>query len=106
MAAASTDPGGEVRAGLPVLTFEDDRALDRWLSDHRDAAGLWLRIAKQAPGAPASVTYAEAVDVALCHGWIDGQKAPHDDTWWLQRLHPAPPARALVEDQPRARPRR
>src|SRR6185503_17685626 len=46
---------------------------------------LWLKIAKKGTGAK-SVTYAEALDVALCFGWIDGQKARYDDTWFLQRF--------------------
>jgi uncharacterized protein YdeI (YjbR/CyaY-like superfamily) len=51
------------------------------------STGVWLRIYKKASGT-ASVTYAEALDVALCHGWIDSQKRPKDALSWLQRFGP------------------
>ena len=52
--------------------------------------GLWLKIAKKGSGIE-TVTYAEALDVALCYGWIDGQKDAVDDRWWLQRFTPRGP---------------
>jgi uncharacterized protein YdeI (YjbR/CyaY-like superfamily) len=52
---------------------------------HASSRGLWLKIAKKESGSR-SITYAEAVDVALAWGWIDGQKARFDDVWWLQRF--------------------
>ena len=59
-----------------------------WLAEHHeDSGGLWLKIAKKGSGVD-SVTYAEAVEVALCHGWIDGQKRALDDAHWLQRFTP------------------
>jgi len=62
-----------------------------WLAANHDAArGLWLKIAKAGSG-NGSVTYPEALDVALCYGWIDGQKAAYDEAWWLQRLTPRGP---------------
>jgi uncharacterized protein YdeI (YjbR/CyaY-like superfamily) len=76
----------EERAGLPVLPFASAAEWEAWLAAHgAEARGVWLRIAKAGAGVP-SVSYAEALDVALCHGWIDGQKAPYDDAWWLQRF--------------------
>ncbi len=73
---------------LPVLPFPDAAAWERWLQDnHADAAGLWLKLAKRASGI-ASVTYGEAVEVALCFGWIDSQKAGWDELWFLQRFTP------------------
>jgi len=73
--------------GLPVLAFADAAAWEDWLIVHADTGGLWLRIAKKGNPAP-SVTYAEALDVALCHGWIDGQKRADDAAWFLQRFTP------------------
>ncbi len=62
-----------------------------WLAEHHEtAAGAWLRIAKAGTNVP-TVTYAEALDEALCHGWIDGQKDRLDDTYWLQRFTPRGP---------------
>jgi uncharacterized protein YdeI (YjbR/CyaY-like superfamily) len=59
-----------------------------WLDrHHRQSAGLWLQIAKKGSGLK-SVTYGEAVEIALCYGWIDGQKKPYDDEIWLQRFVP------------------
>jgi uncharacterized protein YdeI (YjbR/CyaY-like superfamily) len=76
---------------LPILAFESASALDTWLAGHHDdAAGIWLKLAKKGSGIP-SVSYSEAVDVALCHGWIDGQKGSFDDEYWLQRLTPRKP---------------
>jgi uncharacterized protein YdeI (YjbR/CyaY-like superfamily) len=73
-------------AEQPVLAFEDQAAFAAWLKDHHaDSPGIWLRLAKAASGLP-SVTYAEAIDVALCYGWIDGQKRAGDDKTWLQKF--------------------
>jgi uncharacterized protein YdeI (YjbR/CyaY-like superfamily) len=72
----------------PILLFPDRAAFREWLeAHHASAAGLWLRIARAA--APLrSVTYAEALDVALCFGWIDGQKRGHDAESFLQKFTP------------------
>lgn len=72
---------------LPVLPFADADAWEAWLVANADAKGVWLKIAKKDSG-HASVTYAEALDVALCHGWIDGQKRGFDEAWFLQRFTP------------------
>lgn len=72
---------------LPIKPFKNAAAFEAWLERHPSAAGLWLKIAKKDSGV-ASVTYAEALDVALCHGWIDGQKKGFDDTFFLQRFTP------------------
>ena len=59
-----------------------------WLNkSHRTNTGLWLRIAKKSSDLP-SVSYQEALEVALCYGWIDGQKKPESDETWLQRFLP------------------
>jgi uncharacterized protein YdeI (YjbR/CyaY-like superfamily) len=73
---------------LPILSFESPDAFRSWLDEHHGAsAGIWLKIAKKGAGI-ASVTYDEALDVALCYGWIDGQKAAFDEAWWRQRFTP------------------
>lgn len=73
---------------LPTLAFATQSDWEAWLDEHHaDTAGLWLKIAKQAAGKP-SVTYAEALESALCYGWIDGQKASLDDEHWLQKFTP------------------
>jgi uncharacterized protein YdeI (YjbR/CyaY-like superfamily) len=72
--------------GLPVLSFASAEAFEGWLAAHHASApGLWLRIAKRGTGV-ASVSYPEALDVALCFGWIDGQKRAWDEGHWLQRF--------------------
>ncbi|HXE44859.1 MAG TPA: YdeI/OmpD-associated family protein [Conexibacter sp.] len=73
---------------LPILPFASAAAWEAWLdAEHARAAGVWLQIAKKDTGV-ATVTYAEALDVALCFGWIDGQKRGFDATWFLQRFTP------------------
>jgi uncharacterized protein YdeI (YjbR/CyaY-like superfamily) len=76
---------------LPVLSFPSQVQWEAWLHKHHAASpGLWLRLAKTASGTR-SVSYAEAVEGALCHGWIDGQKNSLDDTSWLQKFTPRGP---------------
>jgi uncharacterized protein YdeI (YjbR/CyaY-like superfamily) len=75
-------------AGPETLSFATPRAFSDWLAEHHaSSSGLWLRLAKKAAGA-ASITYAEAVEVALAWGWIDGQKRGGDEASWLQRFTP------------------
>jgi uncharacterized protein YdeI (YjbR/CyaY-like superfamily) len=77
---------------LPVMTFDSTDAWDAWLgAHHADSPGLWLKIAKKG-AAGRTISYSEALDVALCHGWIDGQKGRYDDEYWLQRFTPRKPA--------------
>jgi uncharacterized protein YdeI (YjbR/CyaY-like superfamily) len=76
---------------LPVMTFESTDTWDAWLAAHHaDSPGLWLKIAKKG-AARRTISYSDALDVALCHGWIDGQKGRHDDEHWLQRFTPRKP---------------
>jgi uncharacterized protein YdeI (YjbR/CyaY-like superfamily) len=76
---------------LPVMSFESTDAWDAWLAAHHaDSPGLWLKIAKKG-AAGRTVSYSDALDVALCHGWIDGQKGRFDDEYWLQRFTPRKP---------------
>src|SRR5690242_3857043 len=76
------------REDLPILTFASRAAWAAWLADnHAMSDGLWLKIAKKGRGID-SVSYPEAVEAALCYGWIDGQKDTIDDDYWLQRFTP------------------
>lgn len=75
---------------LPIKHFNDRKAWEKWLVANADAKGVWLQIAKKDSGI-ASVNYAEALEVALCHGWIDGQKRGLDEQFFLQRFTPRRP---------------
>jgi uncharacterized protein YdeI (YjbR/CyaY-like superfamily) len=76
------------KAGDPVLAFADAAAFERWLAaEHARASVVWIKHAKKSSGV-ATVTWTEAVDVALCYGWIDGQAKSLDDHWYLQRYTP------------------
>jgi uncharacterized protein YdeI (YjbR/CyaY-like superfamily) len=81
----------ELYQGQPMLAFPNPAAWEKWLAaEHAGASGLWLKLAKK--GCPhTTVSYAEALDIALCFGWIDGQKRPLDDDYWLQRFTPRKP---------------
>lgn len=71
-----------------IALFADVRAFAAYLETHHSTStGIWLRLAKKGSGL-SSLTYDEALDVALAHGWIDGQKKPYDDRSWLQRFTP------------------
>jgi uncharacterized protein YdeI (YjbR/CyaY-like superfamily) len=73
---------------LEELPFESPEAWRDWLdANHGSSPGIWLRIAKKATGIP-SVDWDQAVDEALCYGWIDGRRQGLDDTWFLQRFTP------------------
>lgn len=72
----------------PILLFQDQQAWTVWLhKNHLTSAGIWLRLAKKG-SSESSVSYAEALEVALCYGWIDGQKKGESETTWLQRFIP------------------
>lgn len=73
---------------LPKFHFDSQAAWEAWLDENHDSAtGLWLKIAKKASDVT-SVSYAEALDVGLCYGWIDGQRKKLDDDFYLQRYTP------------------
>lgn len=79
---------GKSKAELPIIAFASQKAWAKWLkTNHLTSPGLWLQLAKKASGTP-SVTYAEAIDTALCYGWIDGQKQSHSAEAWLQKFTP------------------
>jgi uncharacterized protein YdeI (YjbR/CyaY-like superfamily) len=76
---------------LPILLFATPPDLEAWLEEsHAKSDGVWLKIAKKGAPVP-SVTYAEALELALCFGWIDSQKRGHDETHFLQRFTPRRP---------------
>jgi uncharacterized protein YdeI (YjbR/CyaY-like superfamily) len=73
---------------LPVIAFKSMQAFDAWLTAQpANCPGLWLKIAKKSAGI-VSISRDEAVDTALCHGWIDGQLDRFDDVYWLIRFTP------------------
>lgn len=73
---------------LPVLAFASRELFEAWLQEQgKTSPGIWLKIARK-DTRPATVTYGEALDAALCFGWIDGQKGSLDDGHWLQRFTP------------------
>jgi uncharacterized protein YdeI (YjbR/CyaY-like superfamily) len=87
---AAAQPAGEFM-GRPVMGFGSAAAWRDWLArEHAASAGLWLKIPKKGCAEP-GVGYAEALDEALCHGWIDGQKRPLDEDHWLQGFSPRTP---------------
>ncbi|MED7827035.1 YdeI/OmpD-associated family protein, partial [Streptomyces chiangmaiensis] len=68
---------------LEIVACESAEAFQAWLGEnHAVSPGIWLKLRKKGPGIVA-LDYAQALDVALCYGWIDGQKAKFDDQWWL-----------------------
>ena len=76
---------------FPTLPFESQQHWEAWLQEnHASAKGVWLQLAKKEARVP-SVSYAEALEVALCYGWIDGQKGALDDQFWLQKFTPRGP---------------
>src|ERR1700722_3943889 len=76
------------KSELPKLVFANQKAWEKWLkTNHLSSSGIWLQLAKKDSGT-SSVTYAEAIEVALCYGWIDGQKKSLSNEAWLQKFTP------------------
>lgn len=76
---------------LPILSFASVASWETWLSKHYATSdGLWIKMAKKATGI-ASINHDEALEVALCYGWIDGQLKPLDDEYFLQKFTPRRP---------------
>lgn len=76
---------------LPILPFASKKKWANWLArQHDKSSGVWLKLAKKG-SAVLSITYEEALDVALCYGWIDAQKKGFDDQFWLQKFTPRGP---------------
>jgi uncharacterized protein YdeI (YjbR/CyaY-like superfamily) len=78
----------ESKSGLPVKAFASAADWERWVAAQpHSSPGVWLKLAKKASRI-ASVSKQEAIDCALCHGWIDGQLEKYDDRYWLIRFTP------------------
>ncbi|PST21973.1 hypothetical protein C7U60_11955 [Mesorhizobium plurifarium] len=78
----------EQDAELPVIHFPDAKAFESWVEQQDpDCKGLWVKFAKKASGI-ASITPREALDVALCYGWIDGQRTGSDSDFYLNKYTP------------------
>src|SRR3954467_8485262 len=76
---------------LPIVDAESQAAWAKWLGkNHAKSSGVWLPLAEKGEGTP-SVNYDEAIEEALCVGWIDGQKKGYDETAWLQKMTPRGP---------------
>jgi uncharacterized protein YdeI (YjbR/CyaY-like superfamily) len=74
-----------------IIGFEDQATFRKWLEEHgADTQGIWMRIQKKS-SPKKSITYAEALDEALCYGWIDGQKKSYDEYSFLQKFTPRRP---------------
>ena len=72
----------------PTLTFARKSAWATWLGKHHStSSGVWLRIAKKTSGLK-SISHDEALEVALCYGWIDGQAKSDGDDYWVQKFTP------------------
>src|SRR5436189_5792723 len=84
---------------LPDLVVLDSAAWRRWLAaNHASSAGVWLRLAKKGMNEPTQLRYAEALDEALCHGWIDGQVRRFDEASYRQRFTPRRPRSAWSQN--------
>ena len=101
---------------LEITVVDDVAAWRSWLdANEGSSGGIWLLLAKRGTTSPTSLTYAEALDEALCSGWIDGQKKSHDAAAFLQRFTPRRPRSmwsqrnvehvARLTDEGRMRPR-
>jgi uncharacterized protein YdeI (YjbR/CyaY-like superfamily) len=81
----------EELAGLQIVLFASQGAWEQWLDTyHERSEGIWVKIAKKDSETP-TVPYSEALKVALCYGWIDGQKKSYDQDMWLQKFTPRRP---------------
>jgi uncharacterized protein YdeI (YjbR/CyaY-like superfamily) len=89
--SSGTPEPPDTLGGVEVRTFTDVADLEAWMSANPGLrGGIWLKVAKKRSGLP-SVTIGEALDVALCHGWIDGQRRGLDDSYYLQKYTPRRP---------------
>src|SRR5690606_31691965 len=73
---------------IPIIEFKTAETFETWLEKNHDkSSGLWIKIFKKNSGNK-TINYAEALDIALCYGWIDGQKQAYDEQAWLQKFCP------------------
>ena len=80
-----------MKDALPIIAFGSQKKWEAWLAKyHRKSSGIWIRFFKKDSDVP-SVSYDEALDAALCYGWIDGQLAKHDERSWLRKFTPRKP---------------
>src|SRR3712207_2444155 len=78
----------DAKQDLPIVAFPSSKEWEAWLAaNHATSKGVWLQFAKKGTGIP-TVTYEEALQSALCYGWIDGQVAKYDERYYLQRFPP------------------
>ncbi|HKP69816.1 MAG TPA: hypothetical protein VJV05_11080, partial [Pyrinomonadaceae bacterium] len=81
-------PAKEILEDKPILDFRDKTAWAKWLEKNHDkSSGVWLRLAKKDSGLK-SIDRADALDAALCYGWIDGQARSEGEKTWLQKYTP------------------
>lgn len=81
----------EERNGLPIIAFRDRQSFERWLEAQTGTSrGVWIKLAKVRSGV-AGISKSEAIDAALCHGWIDGQLDQYDEKHFLTRFTPRKP---------------
>ena len=86
--ASAAPPSDRGPDGLPILSFADAAAFGDWLAEHHGASkGGWLRMVRKG-SSEVLISYATALDVALCYGWIDGISKPVDEHAYLQRFTP------------------
>lgn len=77
--------------GWPIVAFRAPEAFEAWLdAHHADAPGLWVKFAKKGRGTP-SVTLPEAIEVAMCFGWVDSKLHGYDDDYYVLRYQPRRP---------------
>lgn len=75
---------------LPIKAFKTSELFEAWVAKNAEGKGLWLRVYKKGSGKP-GITITEALDVALCYGWIDGQRNTYDEESYLQKYTPRRP---------------
>jgi len=81
----------EYLLNLPIYTFDTVEGWRKWLEDHhKEPEGVWLKIAKKDSGV-VTVSYLEALEEAICYGWIDGLKRSYDERFFLQKFTPRRP---------------
>ena len=81
----------QITGDLPILLFNDQPAFEAWLKDHQpDEKGVWIKLAKKGSGIT-SIDYDDALESALCYGWIDSQAASFDEKFYLQKFTPRTP---------------